>query len=58
MDLDYILQSSTSRSLGLISMRERAELTGGSFSIESIQGEGTTVRVEWPLSSAGFRDLR
>src|SRR5208283_5337813 len=35
IDLDLILQTITARSLGLTSMRERAELTGGSFSIES-----------------------
>ena len=49
MNLDYILQTSTARSLGLISMRERAELTGGSFSIVSTPGEGTTIRAYWPI---------
>jgi PAS domain S-box-containing protein len=34
--------------LGLGSMRERAEVTGGRFSVESRNGEGTTVRVMWP----------
>jgi signal transduction histidine kinase len=37
------------RGLGLTSMRERAELTEGSFAIESIQGSGTTLRISWPL---------
>ena len=37
------------RGLGLTTMRERAELTGGSFAIESIHGSGTTIRVSWPL---------
>jgi len=37
------------RGLGLTSMRERAELSGGSFAIESIRGSGTTIRVSWPL---------
>ncbi|HUL19889.1 MAG TPA: ATP-binding protein [Thermodesulfobacteriota bacterium] len=37
------------RGLGLTSMRERAELLGGSFAIESIGGSGTTIRVSWPL---------
>ena len=37
------------RGLGLTSMRERAELSGGSFAIESIPGSGTTIRVSWPL---------
>jgi signal transduction histidine kinase len=34
--------------MGLVSMRERAELTGGTFSIESVPGEGTVVKVCWP----------
>jgi signal transduction histidine kinase len=48
MDVDQILKSSTARSLGLTSMRERAELPGGKFIIESTLGRGTTVRVCWP----------
>jgi signal transduction histidine kinase len=31
-------------------MRERAELSGGSFAIESTVGKGTTIRVLWPLA--------
>ena len=49
MDLGLILQASTARSLGLTSMRERTELTGGSFSIKSAPGEGTTIRASWPI---------
>jgi PAS domain S-box-containing protein len=37
------------RGLGLTSMRERAELSGGSFAIQSTHGSGTTIRVSWPL---------
>jgi PAS domain S-box-containing protein len=33
--------------LGLASMKERAELSGGSFTIESGKGTGTTVRATW-----------
>lgn len=33
--------------LGLSSMRERTELTGGSFQIESAPGEGTRIRACW-----------
>lgn len=36
------------RGIGLASMKERTELAGGSFSIESAKGEGTTVRASWP----------
>jgi len=35
--------------LGLTSMRERAELSGGLFNIQSIHGSGTAIRVSWPL---------
>ncbi|MGC8491390.1 MAG: CHASE3 domain-containing protein [Syntrophobacteraceae bacterium] len=49
MDLDLILKSSACRSLGLVGMRERAELTGGNLTIESARGAGTTVRVIWRI---------
>jgi PAS domain S-box-containing protein len=39
------------KGLGLDSMRERAELSGGSFSIESSKGAGTVIRATWPLNS-------
>jgi signal transduction histidine kinase len=32
---------------GLTSMKERAELSGGSFTIESTPGAGTTIRASW-----------
>jgi len=38
------------RGLGLESMRERVELSGGEFQIESIIGQGTTIRARWGLS--------
>lgn len=38
----------TRRGFGLASMRERTELAGGSFSIESGKGAGTIVRASWP----------
>ena len=34
--------------MGLQSMRERAELMGGEFAVESAPGEGTRVSVRWP----------
>ena len=36
------------RGLGLVSMRERAELSGGRCVIDSVEGRGTTVRATWP----------
>jgi PAS domain S-box-containing protein len=50
-DLDAILSSERPRrGLGLNSMRERAELSGGAFEIETTPGAGTMIRVNWPLS--------
>ena len=46
-------QESTRRGLGLSSMRERIELSEGSFSIESTEGRGTIVRASWPLRGDG-----
>jgi signal transduction histidine kinase len=40
-------KASTERGLGLASMRERTELSGGTFSIESSPGKGTVVRGTW-----------
>jgi signal transduction histidine kinase len=37
------------RGWGLIGMQERASLAGGQLTVESIPGEGTTVRVELPV---------
>ena len=37
------------KGLGLSSMRERAEVSGGTFSIESAQGKGTIIRASWPI---------
>jgi len=36
------------RGIGLESMRERVEISGGIFKIESVVGAGTTIRASWP----------
>ncbi len=38
----------SSGGLGLVGMRERAELSGGSFSLGSSHNQGTVIRVSWP----------
>ena len=49
-DLKEILSpESSKRGLGLNSMRERTELLGGTFEIESTKGRGTVIRALWPL---------
>ena len=42
-------QPTEEQHLGLISMRERAALLGGHFHIESTPGQGTLVRVHFPM---------
>ncbi len=37
------------KGLGLTSMKERVEFSGGSFSIESAIGKGTVIRADWPV---------
>ena len=41
---------SGNKGLGLTSMKERTELSGGSFTIESIKGAGTLIKASWPLA--------
>jgi len=49
-DVEKIFSRESSRKgMGLDNMRERTELSGGSFIIESTQGKGTTIRAIWPL---------
>jgi signal transduction histidine kinase len=40
---------SSEKRFGLTSMKERTELSGGAFVIESIRGAGTVVRATWPI---------
>jgi len=41
----------TNKRLGLLGMRERVEMTGGAFCVESAPGKSTTVIVEIPLDA-------
>jgi signal transduction histidine kinase len=44
--------------LGLIGMRERVEMVGGTFTVESAPGEGTTVRAQIPINRHRRRTTR
>jgi len=48
--------SDTRRGWGILGMRERAELLGGTLRVSSRRGEGTTVKVTVPLHGGGDRD--
>ncbi|HOI93895.1 MAG TPA: PAS domain S-box protein [Syntrophobacter fumaroxidans] len=40
------------KGFGLAGMRERVALSGGSLSVSSIRGKGTTVSVSWPVPAS------
>jgi PAS domain S-box-containing protein len=42
-------RAGSQRGLGLTSMRERADLSGGTFTIESVKDKGTTIQISWPV---------
>jgi len=46
------LEAKNPKRLGLIGMKERLEMVGGSLAIESAPGKGTTVRAEIPITRA------
>jgi two-component system NarL family sensor kinase len=48
-NLDRVLNAKGRKRLGLLGMRERVEMVGGTFCVESAPGKGTTVRVEIPF---------
>jgi len=47
-DISLVPRESCAHGFGLRSMRERAEISGGVFSIESAVGEGSSIQVFWP----------
>jgi PAS domain S-box-containing protein len=50
-----LMQVKGSKRLGLLGMRERLEMVGGRFDLESKPGEGTTVQARIPLSNGKQR---
>jgi signal transduction histidine kinase len=49
-DVQRVLLAKGNHHLGLLGMRERMEMVGGSFAVESASGKGTVVRAEIPYS--------
>jgi PAS domain S-box-containing protein len=45
------LSTKKNKGLGLLGMRERVEMVGGRFAVESLPGKGTTVRAEIPFGN-------
>jgi signal transduction histidine kinase len=48
--VEHTLSGEGSKRLGLLGMRERVEMVGGTFCVESAPGHGTTVQVEIPFA--------
>ncbi|MCE9637279.1 MAG: PAS domain S-box protein [Planctomycetes bacterium] len=51
-EVAHVLVAGRQRRLGLLGMRERLEMVGGTFEIESAPGTGTCVRAVVPLPAA------
>ncbi|MEK7685798.1 MAG: sensor histidine kinase [Verrucomicrobiota bacterium] len=49
-DVQRALHANGGKRLGLLGMRERVEMVGGTFCVESAPGQGTTIRVEIPFA--------
>jgi len=47
---ERVLRGKGSKRLGLLGMRERVEMIGGTFDVESAPGRGTTIQVEIPAA--------
>ena len=51
-EVERVLHAKGSKRLGLLGMRERLEMVGGRFQVESAPGKGTTVTAHIPLGKA------
>jgi signal transduction histidine kinase len=52
-DAEHVLDSRMNKRLGLIGMRERVEMVGGVFKIDSAPGRGTTISAKIPFKRVG-----
>jgi signal transduction histidine kinase len=48
--VEHVMRARGGKHLGLLGMRERVEMVGGTFCVDSAPGHGTTVRVEFPFA--------
>jgi PAS domain S-box-containing protein len=54
-NVEHLLQGKGGKRLGLLGMRERLEMVGGRFEIESASGQGTTVTAVIPLTTTNSK---
>ena len=50
--VDRVMHGKGSKRLGLLGMRERLEMVGGSFDVESAPGKGTTITTQIPYGKS------
>ena len=48
---ERVFQARKNQRLGLLGMRERLEMVGGNFTIQSVPGKGTTITVQVPFGN-------
>ncbi len=51
-EVQRVLHAKRNKRLGLLGMRERVEMVGGNFSVESAPGQGTTIRAQIPFDGS------
>jgi signal transduction histidine kinase len=51
-NVENVLKATGRKRLGLLGMRERLEMVGGNFDVESVPGQGTTILAQIPLGKA------
>ena len=50
-EVERVLFAKRNKRLGLLGMRERVEMVGGSLAVESARGKGTSIRAQIPLGN-------
>jgi signal transduction histidine kinase len=54
-DMERVLFAKRHKRLGLLGSRERVEMVGGKFGVESAPGQGTTISAEIPITAEGLK---
>jgi len=49
-NVEKVLNAKRSKRLGLLGMRERVDMVGGTFTVESAPGKGTTIQADIPMN--------
>jgi len=55
-EVERVLNARGPKRLGLLGMRERVEMVGGRFTVESVLGSGTTIKALIPLGKNGVEE--